>query len=378
METIYSKDEVITNGVDSDELLYKLHDERMYIDEQREFLFSGIAYSLYKNGALCDYELYEDGWGKEYYKFYPSGAIWEHAIYYHKSVRRKQEMWHENGQRKRLAYYSSGVLIAQKCWDEDGSLKEKMVWNDGRKIGGLLFCGGKTMEREICSGKMTEAECFEMQLYLQRFIMQEQVMDLSDIHTIAGIDLAYWEEAGKEFAVCCIVLVDAKTHDVLERVHQKGLISFPYIPGYLAFRELPLILETAKLLKTPPDVYMFDGNGILHPRKMGIATQASIFLKRPTLGVAKSYYKVESTDYTMPDNEPGAYTDIVVSENILGRALRTHRAVKPVFISVGNYMSLEGVTELVLQMVGKQSHIPIPTWEADQDTHKMRKIYGGC
>lgn len=231
------------------------------------------------------------------------------------------------------------------------------------------------MENEIYYEQMTEKECKEIQLDLQRYILQEQVIKLPDIHTIAGIDLAYWEKDGQELAVCCIVIMDVKTHKILERVHQKGKIRFPYIPGYLAFRELPLVLETVKKLSIVPDVYMFDGNGILHPRKMGLASHASVFLKKPALGVAKSYYKVEGASFEMPEEKAGSYTEITAGNEVLGRVLRTHTAVKPVFVSVGNYMSLEGATQLVLNAIGKESHIPIPTWEADQDTHRMRDYY---
>ncbi|GAB6088102.1 hypothetical protein JCM11672_33740 [Alkaliphilus crotonatoxidans] len=90
-------------------------------------------------------------------------------------------------------------------------------------------------------------------------------------------------------------------------------IEVPYIPGYLAFRELPLVQEAAKKLSNQPDIYMFDGNGYLHHRHMGIATHASFFLKRPTIGVAKSYFKIQATDFEMPKNEVGEYTYIRIT-----------------------------------------------------------------
>ncbi|MDE7121111.1 MAG: endonuclease V, partial [Oscillospiraceae bacterium] len=92
------------------------------------------------------------------------------------------------------------------------------------------------------------------------------------ISTVAGIDLAYWNQDQQEFAVCCIVVLDFRTHAILEKKQYHAEITVPYMPGFLAFRELPLILETVKLLEHKPDLYLFDGNGHLHPRHMGIAT----------------------------------------------------------------------------------------------------------
>ena len=121
---------------------------------------------------------------------------------------------------------------------------------------------------------------------------------------------------GEEFAVCCIVVIDYNTKEVIEKKHTKGKIDFPYIPGCLAFREMPLILETVEKLEIEPDLYVFDGNGYLHPRHMGIATHAGIVLNKPSIGVAKSYFKVHNTDYIEPNKEEGSYTDIIIKDEV--------------------------------------------------------------
>ena len=118
---------------------------------------------------------------------------------------------------------------------------------------------------------------------------------------------------------------------------------------------------------------MFDGNGYLHPRHMGIATHASFFLNRPTIGVAKNYYKIKDVEYSMPPNEKFAYTDIMVDGEIYGRVLRTMKDVRPIFLSVGNYIDLDSATKLVCELANNESHIPLPTRLADIETHKMRK-----
>lgn len=198
--------------------------------------------------------------------------------------------------------------------------------------------------------------------------------DFSSLKYIAGVDLAYWEHNSEEYAVCCIVVIDFETHVIIEKQQFSGKIDVPYMPGFLAFRELPLVLKTAKLLKTLPDLYIFDGNGYLHPRHMGIATHASFYLNKPTVGIAKTYFRVDQkTDYIEPENEAGSSTDIVIDGEVYGRALRTHRNVKPVFVSVGNYISLDTACELALKLTDSESRIPIPTRFADLETHIARE-----
>ena len=150
------------------------------------------------------------------------------------------------------------------------------------------------------------------------------------------------------------------------------------MPGFLAFRELPLVIKTAKLLENKPDLYMFDGNGYLHPRHMGIATHASFYLDAPTIGVAKTYFRVEKgLDYTEPNISAGSYTDIELNGEVYGRVLRTHNGVKPVFVSVGNNISLDTAVKITLDMIDEESRIPIPTRLADLETHKMRAVLSG-
>nr|MDE5853616.1 endonuclease V [Ruminococcus sp.] len=185
----------------------------------------------------------------------------------------------------------------------------------------------------------------------------------------------YWKnESQEECAVCCIVVIDHITHKIIEKKQYSGKIEVPYIPGFLAFRELPLILKTVEKLESKPDIYMFDGNGYLHPRHMGIATHASFYLNKPSIGVAKTYFRVNNTDYTEPDSGAGSFTDIIINNEVYGRVLRTHDNVKPIFVSAGNNISLDTATKLVLSLTNKESHIPIPTRLADLETHEARRL----
>ena len=219
-----------------------------------------------------------------------------------------------------------------------------------------------------------QGEFLPQQNELRDKIEPTDKFDMDSVKLIAGVDLAYWNKGDDEYAVCCIVVIDKDTHEVIEKQHYSGKIEVPYMPGFLAFRELPLILKTVELLETSPDIFIFDGNGYLHPRHMGIATHASFYLNKPTIGIAKTYFRVDKkTDYTEPDNYAGSYTDIVIDGEIYGRALRTHKDVKPIFVSIGNFVSLDTACTLALKLTDKESHIPIPTRLADLETHIARE-----
>lgn len=221
--------------------------------------------------------------------------------------------------------------------------------------------------------KMQE-EFLKQQNELRGRIVAADRFKIDDVKLVAGVDLAYWNHGDDEYAVCCIVVIELDTHKVIEKKQYSGRIEVPYMPGFLAFRELPLILKTVELLETSPDVFIFDGNGYLHPRHMGIATHASFYLNKPTIGIAKTYFRVDKkTDYSEPENEAGSYTDIVIDGEIYGRALRTHKDVKPVFISIGNFVSIDTACSLALKLTDKESHIPLPTRLADLETHIARE-----
>jgi len=206
-------------------------------------------------------------------------------------------------------------------------------------------------------------------------IILEDAIEEGEIKSCAGVDIAYWQKDNVDYGACSIVLIDYNTHEVIEKAESWGKIDVPYIPGYLAFRELPLIIEAASKLKNTPDLFMFDGNGYLHTRHMGIATHASFFLQKPTIGVAKSYLKIENVEYEMPGEHEGDYTNIIINNDIYGRVLRTRDYVKPVFISSGNYISLETATKVSMSLVNKESRIPIPTRLADLETHILRERF---
>lgn len=224
---------------------------------------------------------------------------------------------------------------------------------------------------------MTEKEMTDIQCSLSERLTLTDRLPAHSIKTVSGVDLAYWEKNGGEYAVCCIVTMDIDSRQVLESRSYSGRIAVPYIPGFLAFRELPLVLETVKMLEYPPDIFMFDGNGYLHPRHMGIASHASFYLDKPCIGVAKTYFKVGDGEYVPPGEKAGDRRDITVGSIVYGCALRTADNVRPVFVSPGNFISLDSAVKIVMKCIGSEGHIPIPTRLADIMTREQRKLITG-
>lgn len=221
----------------------------------------------------------------------------------------------------------------------------------------------------------SEDEFSKIQNSLVSKIQLQNTFILDEIKLCAGVDLAYWKENDIEYGVCCIVVIDFKTLDVVEKVDSFGIIEHKYIPGFLAFRELPLVIKAAEKLCNIPDIFIFDGNGYLHYNHMGIATHASFFLKKPTIGVAKSYLKIKDVEYSIPENIVGSYNNLIIDNEIYGRILRSRKDVKPIFISCGNYIDLHTSMNIVMHFVRDKSRLPIPVQYADIETHKMRSIY---
>jgi deoxyribonuclease V len=182
----------------------------------------------------------------------------------------------------------------------------------------------------------------------------------------SGVDLAY--AGGK--AVAVIVTMEIDSLEILEEVSAVTDVGLPYIPGYLAFRELPPFLKAWRKATVEPDVVFFDGQGQLHPRRMGLATHASFFIGKPTVGIAKSRL---CGSYEEPAMEAGSLSPVYDGEEVIGAVVRSRANVRPIFVSAGNYITLEESVALTKRFVTPKSRIPLITGLADKRTKVLRR-----
>ena len=183
--------------------------------------------------------------------------------------------------------------------------------------------------------------------------------DLGEIKTVAGIDVSIgrgWAE-GK----CGIVVLSFPDLETIETQTHIAPVTFPYIPGLLAFRELPIFFETYERLHIEPDLLFFDGQGYAHPRRFGIACMGGVILDKPSIGCAKSRL---IGNYSEPPDAPGSISPLIAPEgDRIGDVLRTKAGSKPVFISPGHRVSFDTATDYALRCT-RGYRIPEPTRQA--------------
>ncbi len=219
--------------------------------------------------------------------------------------------------------------------------------------------------KQLHDWTLTPREAVELQKQLRAEV---QVAPLAgSIKTIAGADISF-----NKFSktVCAgLVVLALPSLDVIEEVCVVSETSFPYVPGLLSFREAPSVLEAWAKLKTEPDAVMFDGHGLAHPRRIGIASHVGLIIERPTLGCAKS---VLVGKYEEPEKMRGAWTEMIDKGETIGAALRTKTNVQPIFVSVGHLIDLAGAIALTLQCDGGYRQ-PEPTRRAHHLVNALRR-----
>ncbi|MGA6224098.1 endonuclease V [Streptomyces umbrinus] len=153
---------------------------------------------------------------------------------------------------------------------------------------------------------------------------------------VTGVDVAYDDE--RDVVVAAAVVLDASTLDVVAESTAVGQVPFPYVPGLLAFREIPAVLAALEALPCAPELVVCDGYGLAHPRRFGLASHLGVLTGLPTIGVAKNPF---TFTYEEPGAPRGSASPLLAGEEEVGRALRTQAGVKPVFVSVGHRVTLD-------------------------------------
>jgi deoxyribonuclease V len=184
---------------------------------------------------------------------------------------------------------------------------------------------------------------------------------------VAGLDCAFGEDG--QVVIAAIVVMQVPEFKLIETANHTCKVTFPYIPGLLSFREAPACIVTAEKLRSEPDLFIVDGQGIAHPRRLGIAAHLGLFFDRPAIGCAKSRLIGE---YDTPGKNKGAFSLLTHKSETIGAVLRTRRDVKPVYVSVGNKCLLENAIELVMGCTARY-RLPEPTRLAHQLVTKLKK-----
>ncbi len=246
--------------------------------------------------------------------------------------------------------------------------------------------------RDLHEWDLSYAEAREVQSRLAGRVRIERLKKEPQI--IAGLDCAF-TEGGKRIAAAVVVLrrvvslsptesggvpkarhpqavLEAATQtafEVIETVGASQDVTFPYIPGLLSFREAPVCLEAIEKLESEPDLFLIDGQGIAHPRRLGLAAHLGLFLDKPTIGCAKS--RLTGT-FEEPGLGKGSRSLLRDREEAIGAVVRTRTHVKPLFVSVGNRCTLEDAIEQTLACTTRY-RLPEPTRLAHQTVSRWKK-----
>ena len=214
----------------------------------------------------------------------------------------------------------------------------------------------------------------------EKWIREDQ---FGEIRTVAGLDTAFVLTGSQAFeasrnrwtalreanrAIAGVVLYKYPEMQELQRAYAEVRLQFPYVPGFLSFREIPALLTALGKLKLLPELLFCDGQGYAHPRRMGLATHLGIVLDRPTIGCAKS---ILIGKHEPVGKEKGEWAAMMDGEERIGAALRTRAGVRPMYISQGHRISLETALRLTLS-VCDGPRIPRPTRDADRYVSELK------
>jgi deoxyribonuclease V len=189
---------------------------------------------------------------------------------------------------------------------------------------------------------LSPSEAIALQKSLAAQIDTQSPINIVDLKLVAGVDVSVKNNISR----AAIVVLSFPELERVEAVTAQMPTPFPYISGLLSFREGAVILAARQKLKSTPDAFLFDGMGIMHPRRIGIASHVGLWFGAPTVGVGKTKLLGE---FEEPGIERGAFSALTYKGDYLGDVLRTRTKVKPVFVSVGHMATTASARDLVLQ-----------------------------
>lgn len=203
---------------------------------------------------------------------------------------------------------------------------------------------------------------------LQERLRDEVVEDdaFGEIRHVAGADVSY--DRGSPVLFATVVVLDARTLEVVEASAVRAPARFPYVPGYLSFRELPAVVAAFRRLRIRPDLVLCDGQGRAHPRRFGLACHLGVRLDVPSIGCAKSRLVGE---HRAVGARRGAHVRLLDAGEVIGEVVRTRGGVAPVYVSVGHRIRLETARRLVLRFA-RGFRVPEPLRAAHAEVNRRR------
>ncbi|MCX4026398.1 deoxyribonuclease V [Endozoicomonas sp. SM1973] len=210
---------------------------------------------------------------------------------------------------------------------------------------------------------LAEAEALELQGQLAAKVIKED--KFSEIHYVAGVDVAYEKHSNQ--LIAAVVVLNASTLQIVETATASGFAQFPYIPGLFSFRELPPLIKALEKLSMEPDLIICDGQGIAHPRRFGLACHLGVLYNIPTIGCGKTRLIGEAGTI---ERVRGSCAELIDNEEVIGCVLRTQSDVKPIYVSIGHRVCLATACEWILKLSPKY-RLPETTRQADQLVNKL-------
>jgi deoxyribonuclease V len=193
---------------------------------------------------------------------------------------------------------------------------------------------------------VTSEEAVALQKELRQQVAADRPIDLAAVRLVAGVDVSVRNEQSQ----AAVVVATFPEFEVVETVRAQRPTPFPYIPGLLSFREGPVLEEAFERLRAEPDVFLFDGMGIAHPRRIGVASHMGLWLERPTIGCGKTLLTGRYRDL---GEEKGSAAPLIHRGETIGVALRTRTGTNPMFISPGHLADISTAADLVMRCAPK-------------------------
>ena len=211
-------------------------------------------------------------------------------------------------------------------------------------------------ENVLLTTDLVEAK--KLQLIGQKQVIQQDTF--KQVNYVAGVDIGFRDNY--RITKAAIAILKFPSLELVESAIIETPTTFPYIPGYLSFREVPAILEVMKKVTITPDLILCDGQGYAHPRRFGLACHLGVILDLPTIGVAKKRLIGKHEEV---GNSKGSWQYLQDKDEIIGVVLRTRTNVKPVYVSIGHKISLPTAIDYVLRCTTKY-RLPETTRYADR------------